>query len=834
MLLSENSFWGKNRREEEIEVSSVADWLQNNYLGSVLDISKGRFDDEELEQLENLAKNGSFFDLEIIREKRRLPLSEWSLELKRILLGFEWMSIVHDGLVAWDVKNVDELSDQEIEEIFDEYRTRDFSYFLWQENNNMVSHSEKGNGYLREFYNVEPIELDNIPILGGENFIEEDSLVERERIRREYGYCKLSNDFGAVYKPNGQIDKCFVLDKKVEVINTIDHKENGKAEIGDIDFLLSNAIQAEKDPNVFLNFLAAYIQTRDMLPESLKSKIEDEFNFSIPKEWQREHITMDEAENYLKGPGHFLIQKLKNKENDLLNVLILELQKIKTTKKDDLAQRRFGCSMTDSSLSVLAQCISLRFMNNPTGDRHNTFARYLYDRKNLPQEMVQEFEEKFSVVIPDNLSNFLTFDDYLKVPNIDLENFLYKYYDRLPEMVEWLENKLTVLMQKIKDNKIKTEEISVVELVKNNLTQDLSEEDFLILVKNYQEMLSLPMRDRVEKIFNIKLFDLTVHEQIWFLQFMRHKNQTEVSAVKNKVDNFGIDFLRTFLSMEFDKGMGEKIILLSEKLEKNEMIQILKTYNKLVERGQRVDELVEESLQGNKMGAVDKKGVAYEILKRAKDLLSEASDKVETKDGIKELLSRLEDVKADLITFAAVFKNAFAKGQEIDFSQIKGLDLTIMDSGELNDQDKKQMRDIFKGNRTGVSPEFAEQRLKGEFDPVMSESGHKFYMLKKDGQIISFARFDELPNGNLYTGFINTAPDIKGMNIGSAFLETVFQREGREQAIELKVRIDNPAVKLYERFGFQIEGEPHEDSETKKVYFRMVRPPKAEELREAA
>lgn len=359
----------------------------------------------------------------------------------------------------------------------------------------------------------------------------------------------------------------------------------------------------------------------------------------------------------------------------------------------------------------------------------------------------------------------------------------------------------------------------------------LSDEDLPLLLERLHEPV---IREKVNQDLGIKLEELPLHSQIYLLRFLSEKNGLQFKRLQNVLHekHFGNEMLVSFLSCAEDKKYGEAILKIAENVDIEVGKNVFYKYQEIVTLSEGIAGYIKNNFFGKKdLVSVDEFKIRKSLLSRANEMLLDYS---KAKNKKEELISSLESIRTDLVVFASIFKNAFAKGQEIDFSQIKGLDLSIMDSGELSDQDKKQMRDIFKGNRTGVSPEFAEQRLKGEFDPVMSESGHKFYNLKKDGQIISFARFDELPNGNLYTGFINTAPDIKGMNIGSAFLETVFQREGQRKAIELKVREDNPAVKLYERFGFEIEGEPHEDPETKKVYLKMVRPPKAERLAEAA
>ncbi|MBI4993189.1 MAG: GNAT family N-acetyltransferase [Candidatus Magasanikbacteria bacterium] len=356
---------------------------------------------------------------------------------------------------------------------------------------------------------------------------------------------------------------------------------------------------------------------------------------------------------------------------------------------------------------------------------------------------------------------------------------------------------------------------------------------------------TLRLKREVVRETGASLEGLSAKEQQAFLAYYRSIDASRQKDFYQFIRVHGARGLKTFLAAEYDESAGEKILGLAKKLPAAETGIIFEKFNSFVVLAEKVEEELNNFfVDSSATKDVSRLKVTEELLKRAGRILVDysASEKNASNTTLKDLVIKLDGIKENLQMFVSIFKTAYKGKEKIDFSEVRGLDLQSSDSSQLSQEDIASMRQIFHDNRAELSPEFAAFRVKEEFDPVLKEPGHKFYALKRNGQIISFARFDELPNGNLYTGFVNTRPEIKGMTIGSAFFEAALAREAADKAVELKVRTENPAQKLYTRLGFKVV-DRYVDSKSGKEYVKMLRPAVAarkaegqssEELRKAA
>lgn len=54
---------------------------------------------------------------------------------------------------------------------------------------------------------------------------------------------------------------------------------------------------------------------------------------------------------------------------------------------------------------------------------------------------------------------------------------------------------------------------------------------------------------------------------------------------------------------------------------------------------------------------------------------------------------------------------------------------------------------------------------------------------------------------------IAVLPEYQGQGVGSALISALLEAVGDRSAIVLSARLDNPAIRLYQRFGFEMAGE---------------------------
>lgn len=319
--------------------------------------------------------------------------------------------------------------------------------------------------------------------------------------------------------------------------------------------------------------------------------------------------------------------------------------------------------------------------------------------------------------------------------------------------------------------------------------------------------------------------NLSLREQCWFLWYVRQAGAEEKRRAKNFIRKFGEDGLAVFLSLQHDLGAGAKILHIGENMGEGSAAGIFSKYRELAEAAMSVGEYLAEKFPAESRGQDDALaiGVADHLLRRGKDLLVQMSAVSDGETGWEETEEKLKRIKKDVFLFAAAVKVLTKKGQ-VNFESIREVEIATKQSEDLGAEEIGEMKSIFAANRSGegFTPQFLAAQLK-KFDNIMESRGRKFYMLKNEGAIVSFARFDETDEGRLYLGFFNTESEVKGHGIGGAFMKAILEREAQGREVVLDVRVENPAARSYERdFGFKTE-KTFVDEKNGATYYRMVR-----------
>ncbi|MBI5729117.1 MAG: GNAT family N-acetyltransferase [Candidatus Magasanikbacteria bacterium] len=321
--------------------------------------------------------------------------------------------------------------------------------------------------------------------------------------------------------------------------------------------------------------------------------------------------------------------------------------------------------------------------------------------------------------------------------------------------------------------------------------------------------------------------NLTLREQGWFLWYVQQAATEGKERARAFIERYGENGFKTFLSLEHDRESGGKILDIGEKLSPVLAEEIFEKYGELVEAAMNAGEYLSKKFprgDGEDSRALET-NVADQLLRRGKDLLVQIATMAGEEKNGEAIKNRLSRMKKDVVLFASAFK-IYAQPGRVDFDKISGVEIATEQSEDLDGNEIEEMRSIFAANRSGedFTRQFLAAQLK-KFDKIVESAGRKFYMLKNDGRIVSFARFDERDDGKLYFGFFNTESEVRGHGIGGAFMQAILEREARDKDVVLDVRVDNPAAKSYERdFGFKIE-KTFVDGKNGATYYRMTRPP---------
>ncbi|MEI6238700.1 MAG: hypothetical protein WCP15_04170, partial [bacterium] len=111
----------------------------------------------------------------------------------------------------------------------------------------------------------------------------------------------------------------------------------------------------------------------------------------------------------------------------------------------------------------------------------------------------------------------------------------------------------------------------------NNMQEKMS------LARDYSYMMRPQMRRLIAKEFGVKLTELGLSEQVYFLDFIKSKPSKEVKDIQNFAKEYGKDGLRTFLSLQHGKDFGNKIVRFGNETEPTTVHTVFKKYGELVD-----------------------------------------------------------------------------------------------------------------------------------------------------------------------------------------------------------------------------------------------------------
>ena len=193
---------------------------------------------------------------------------------------------------------------------------------------------------------------------------------------------------------------------------------------------------------------------------------------------------------------------------------------------------------------------------------------------------------------------------------------------------------------------------------------------------------------------------------------------------------------------------------------------------------------------------------------------------------VQKMFAELSKDSTEIEILASTLKAAKQEGNDIEYSQIKNMELEEKEVGSDLDEKEKQeileiarenyFSDIFKDNPEAAQGVITD--LEKELDDIKNQ---KAYILKYQGRIVAFFRLKLIGLNELYAGSLNVYKDLQNLSIGTHFLRAALDQESRRNVIRAIIRSSNPAIGMYRRFGFEIDEEkPFEKNGVK--YFNMA------------
>ncbi len=404
-------------------------------------------------------------------------------------------------------------------------------------------------------------------------------------------------------------------------------------------------------------------------------------------------------------------------------------------------------------------------------------------------------------------------------------DFLLKKVNQIVKDKEWSKagtpkqtEELFSYFQKLEEifGKFTGEDISIVGTDKNISNKQAQD------VLDYSIFLNEKVRVVFEKEFGVPLTAFSLPEQFGFIEYFKKSTNEDVFKNKEFAKQYGINGLRTFLSLEKgleenSEGMGDKILELGnpKNLEPKIAEKVFSKYGEIIDTVGNIQSILDKMLVKETIECSQSEinEIKESLLIRAKNFLSTFYDKKGSNSV--DLLKDLERYKTETLLYAETYNKLNQSGKKIKLEDIKNTEITIL-SQEEKEKVADKLWDVTKANRPFIEEVDKIQKRKKEFFNSIENKNSDFYVLKYKDNIIAFCSFTPDKDGNLCVESLNTESEIKGAQIGSEFFPIVLDKVKKQgKDIYGYVHAKNKDILLYyKRLGFVIK-EVQKDDELK-------------------
>jgi len=317
----------------------------------------------------------------------------------------------------------------------------------------------------------------------------------------------------------------------------------------------------------------------------------------------------------------------------------------------------------------------------------------------------------------------------------------------------------------------------------------------------FKLLLSLPIRNEIKEEFGVDIATLNLRIQHSFLNYLKNKNVQEFEELKNFLNGSinqeaKTNRVRSFLSLEQDSLMGEKIISIGKKFPPEIADRIFGKYAEIADLAFQEEEEMRNLAEKEKIKGVNFHQIGEALLFRARKLLLDFSQEIPEKNISKEeqeklgrkIIEKLELIPANIILSAEVFnaallaqledledKESFQDINLEDLSQSKFSRLTVKEFSETDNNTaiSRQIETIYRKNykKRPLLRDALVASLKSKIEAMGEDTELDIYELHE--KVVAACRFDKRADGSFYFASMNVHPEILRRSIGGIFMDRV-------------------------------------------------------------
>lgn len=282
-------------------------------------------------------------------------------------------------------------------------------------------------------------------------------------------------------------------------------------------------------------------------------------------------------------------------------------------------------------------------------------------------------------------------------------------------------------------------------------------------------MMRRAMRKTIESSYGIELKDLSLQEQIHFLNYLKKVSVADVETLQYFIQEHGVPAMRSFLALAESEGItGDDIVNFGNNLGDSAR-DVFGRYCEILDAVNEIDAWLSSRVTVSPEEYAElKKQIETSLMKNANQLLRSAIASGES-EGIQK---QLEACQAEARQEVALL-------QSVGIDKLVSKPLEQTPAIELAETDRARMRELVRDNYKNETPEFQALVAKS-LEEHITDPNTDFYVLRnQNGLIISFNRFDkelDPETGELsrqYFGSFNADPIYFG--VGSIMMERTIK-----------------------------------------------------------
>lgn len=338
-----------------------------------------------------------------------------------------------------------------------------------------------------------------------------------------------------------------------------------------------------------------------------------------------------------------------------------------------------------------------------------------------------------------------------------------------------------------------------------NRARKLTEEEFRQLLfpvgqdlpfarETYNYLSSLGMRKKLERDFGIDLSEYPMFVQRNLLSFIAYLETADMERLQKFLELAGDDAIKSFVVMDTELNNnyadGGFILDLADRMGP-ECKQLFEKYAEIVDMVFNIEQFLQQQFNYD-FSASEVQSVVAGLLDKGRSILLDAYSSTQSPA---EVATKLQDYSTILLTISETLRAVRKSGATIELERIKSLSTERISGTEITEADKQEILSIARSNWSKApdprAPEAAiirntMQHLLPEvergIEEGFSKSDNEFVIVKIQGKIVAFLRFDDVEGGT-YFGSFNVDENARGANLGRMICRKFIEEKAQEGKI---------------------------------------------------